>query len=143
MSEKIITLVGEDYAVEGKSFVFMGGQIECTACSFNKICLNLEKGQKYTVINVRPPVHDCDLTEGKVRVVEVVKASRSVCVEKKYAIDGSFITFFPSGCGQIGCKHYHQCNPDGVDSEQKVKIDIVEGKAECLIGQNRNVVTIG
>ena len=68
---------------------------------------------------------------------------RTVCVEKKYAIDGSFITFFPSGCGQVGCKHYHQCNPDGVDSEQRVKIDVVEGKAECLIGQNRNVVTIG
>ena len=143
MSDTVITMVGEDFAEVGKEFVFMGEQIECTACPFNKICLNLEKGQKYTVVNVRPPVHECGLTEGNVRVVEVRKAKRSVCVDKKYAIDGSFITFFPSNCGQPGCPHYHQCNPDGIDNEERVKIDVVEGKAECVIGQNRNVVTIG
>lgn len=142
MTQKILTLVSEDLAQEGKKFVFMGGQIECTDCKFSNLCLNLDKGARYKVVTVRPPVHDCGLTEGKVRIVEVERDERTACVEKKYAIDGAAITFFPSECGQIGCKHYHQCNPDGIDKEDKVKISSVGKKAECLTGQNRLVIEL-
>lgn len=142
MADKVLTLVSTELAEEGKKFIFMGGHIECTDCKFSNLCLNLEKGQKYKVVNVRKPVHDCGLTEGKVQIVEVEKDNRSVCVDKKYAIDGAAITFFPSGCGQIGCKHFHQCNPDGVENEDKIKIVALGKKAECVIGQNRVVVDL-
>ena len=97
---------------------------------------------RYRIVNVRKPEHECYLTEGKVRIVEVERMCRTVCVEKKYAIDGSLITFFPSECGQVGCPHYHKCNPDGIDRETKVKILSVNGKAECPIGQNRMVIEL-
>lgn len=137
-----LTMVGEEEAEVGNSFVFLGEQIECLDCKYRTICLDLEKGARYTITAVRPPVHDCWLTEGKARVVEVERTERTACVDKKYAIDGSLITFFPSECGQVGCEHYTQCNPTGIDNGDKVKLGIVCGKAECLIGQNRRIVTI-
>ncbi len=142
MAQPLITLVGEEIAEEGKTFVFMGEQLVCTECKLRNICLNLDKGARYRIVKVRDPQHDCDLTEGKVQVVEVEKMSRTVCVDKKYAIDGSFITFFPSNCGQPGCPHYHMCNPDGIENETKVKILSVGKKAKCEIGQNRMVVEL-
>ena len=141
-SQPLITLISEDIAQEGKTFVFMGEQIECTDCKLKNICLNLEKGVRYKIVKVRKPEHECFLTEGKARIVEVERMCRTVCVEKKYAIDGSLITFFPSECGQVGCPHYHKCNPDGIDKETKVKILSVNGKADCPIGQNRMVIEL-
>lgn len=142
MPESILTMVADEEAEVGKSFIFMGEQIECTDCKFSKICLNLEKGRKYIITTVRPLVHECILTEGSARVVEVIKTERVVCVDKKYAIDGSLITFFPSECKHVGCDHYHQCNPEGLPREEKVKVGIVGERANCLIGRVKNVVTI-
>ncbi len=142
MSETILTMVADEEAEVGKSFIFVGEQIECTDCKFSKICLNLEKGRKYRIAAVRPLAHKCLLTEESARIVEVVKTERVVCVDKKCAIDGSLITFFPSDCKQVGCTHYFQCNPDGLPSEEKVKVGIVGEKADCLLGQMKNVVTI-
>ena len=142
MAQPLITLVGEEIAKEGKAFVFMGEQLVCSECKLKNICLNLEKGSRYKIVKVRDPQHDCELTEGKARIVEVEKMSRTVCVDKKYAIDGSFITFFPSGCGQSGCPHYHMCNPDGIENESKVKILSVGEKAKCAIGENKVVVEL-
>ncbi|MCQ2079471.1 MAG: UPF0179 family protein [archaeon] len=142
MTQKILSMISEELAEVGRTFIFMGMQIECTDCQRKNICLNLEKGCRYRVVSVRAPVHDCFVTESKYKVVEVEKMERTVCVDKKYAFDGSMITFFPSECGQVGCSHYHQCNPDGIDREDKVKIASVGKKAECLIGQNRMVIEL-
>lgn len=142
MPETSLTMVSEENAEVGKAFVFMGEQIECTDCKFKKICLDLKKGGRYMIIAVRPPVHECVLTGGNARVVEVVKTERTVCVDKKYAIDGSMITFFPSECQQTGCRYYRECNPEGISSEEKVKVSVVEGKINCPIGRTKNIVTI-
>ncbi len=142
MADSVLTMVAEEDAEVGKSFIFMGEQIECTDCKFSKLCLNLEKGRKYEIVSVRPVTHECFLTEGQVRVAEVVKTDRIICVDKKYAIDGSLITFFHANCGQPGCEHYHQCNPDGIPEEEKVKVGVVKEKAKCLLGRAKNVVTV-
>ncbi len=142
MPDTILTMASDEDAEVGKAFIFMGGQIECTECRFSKICLNLENGRRYDIVSVRPLTHECLLTDGQSRVVEVVKTDRTICVDKKYAIDGSLITFFPSECRQIGCEHYRQCNPDGIPPEEKVKVGVVKGKARCILGRAKNVVTI-
>lgn len=142
MPDTILTMVADEDAEVGKAFIFMGEQIECTECKFCKICLNLEKGRRYEIISVRPLTHECLLTDEQSRVVEVIKTDRTVCVDKKYAIDGSLITFFHSECKQIGCEHYHQCNPDGIPPEEKVKVGVVKGEAHCLLRRAKNVVTI-
>lgn len=82
------------------------------------------------------------MIEGLVHVVEVEKVSRKAVVEKKIAMEGSKISFQPSECGQVGCPHFYECNPTGVDAGTKVSIETVGEKAECPIGQSRTLVTI-
>lgn len=142
MMVPVLTMVSEEQAKEGGTFVFMGEQIECTDCRYRNICLNLEKGAAYRILGIRPPVHECGLTGGNARVVQVERITRGAVVDKKYAIDGSLITFFPSECGQIGCEYYRFCNPDGIAKEEKVKIANVCKKAPCPIGQNRVLVNL-
>ncbi len=137
-----LTLVSEDMAEEGRRFIYLGPQIECKACKVKDICLNLEKGSEYEVRKLRKPVHDCDMTEGQVRVVEVEKIPRTAAVEKKIAMEGSMIPFQPSGCGMVGCPHFLECNPTGMDADTKVTIEAVGKKTDCPIGQSRVTVTI-
>lgn len=136
----VITLVGSEQAEIGRRFVYLGAQMECRTCKLKGICLNLDKGSEYVVKSLRPPVHDCDLSEDKVRVVEVEKVSREIVLEKKYAMDGMTVSFKPSGCGQIGCPHYFKCNPAGLDADDKVTIDKVVSKVECPVDESRFIV---
>ena len=137
-----LTLVSEDLAKEENRFIYLGPQLECKGCKVKDICLNLEKGSEYRIKKLRKPTHDCDMIEGLVHVVEVEKVSRKAVVEKKIAIEGSKISFQPSECGQVGCPHFYECNPTGVDAGTKVSIETVGEKAECPIGQSRTLVTI-
>lgn len=137
-----LTLVSEDLAKEDARFIYLGPQLECKGCKVKDICLNLEKGSEYKIKKLRRPTHECDLIEGPVRVVEVEKMARRAGVEKKFAMEGSRISFQPSECGQIGCPHFLECNPTGMDAGTKVSIETVGEKAECLIGQSRVLVTI-
>lgn len=137
-----LTLVNEENAEEGRRFIYLGPQLLCKECKIKDICLNLDKGSEYRVKKVRKPVHDCALIDGPVRVVEVEKVPRSVAVEKKVALEGSKITFAPAGCGRVGCVHYRECNPDGLERKTKVTIEKVGDTAECPMGESRVVVTI-
>ena len=138
----LITLISEEQAKIGNKFVFLGPRMDCRDCKIKGICFNLEKGSEYEVVSLRKTTHDCQETEGLVHVVEVEKIPRNVVIDKKYAIEGSMITFIPSGCGQIGCPRYAECNPEGLEKGMKVSVKSVEGKVDCLIGDARMSATI-
>ncbi|AGI47607.1 archaeal conserved hypothetical protein [Thermoplasmatales archaeon BRNA1] len=127
----------------GKSFVYLGPDRECKFCQLKGICFNLEKGSMYRVKSLRKTTHQCEATEGTVHVVEVEKVSREAAVEKKYAIEGSTVTFACSGCGNIGCPSFKLCNPEGMEDEEiRVELLKVGEKIDCPIGESRNRVTI-
>ncbi len=138
----LITLLSESQAQVGKEFVFLGPQLECKECRLKGICFNLEKGASYRVVAVRNQKHPCELNEGEVHVVEVERITRPAAVEKKYAVEGSKISFQPADCGQIGCPNYRRCNPVGMDAGAKVEIKTVGAKAECPLGQSRVLVDL-
>ena len=49
----MITLIGTSLAKKGLVFIFYGGSSKCESCRFNRTCLNLEKGRKYIITNVK------------------------------------------------------------------------------------------
>lgn len=138
----LITLLSEPQAEVGKRFVFLGPVLECKECRLKGICFNLEKGATYEVVALRGQKHPCDANEGEVHVVEVERVARPAVVEKKFAVEGSKITFQPSKCDVLGCPHYKECNPEGLEEEMKVAITQVSDKVECAIGQSRTRVQI-
>ncbi|MGI6009038.1 MAG: UPF0179 family protein [Methanomethylophilus sp.] len=138
----LLTLVSTEMAEEGRRFIYVGPELECRECKIKDICLNLEKGAEYRVKKVRRPVHDCPLTGERVQVVEVERVPRKASVETKYAMDGATVSFKAADCGRIGCEHYKECNPAGIDDGSKVTIEEMGEKADCPAGKLRTFVVI-
>ena len=67
----LVTLVGEQLAVEGEEFTYLGSNNECRNCQLKTVCFNLKPGRKYRITKLRDKHHDCNIHEGKVIVVEV------------------------------------------------------------------------
>ncbi len=133
-------MLSESQAEVGREFVFLGPQFDCKECRLKGICFNLEKGAAYRVVAVRGQKHPCELNEGEVHVVEVERITRPIAVEKKFAMEGSKLAFQPAACGQLGCVHYLECNPVGLEPGDKVEIKTVGDKVDCAIGQSRILV---
>ncbi|MCK5038798.1 MAG: UPF0179 family protein [Thermoplasmata archaeon] len=138
----MLTVVGTSLAKKGQEIIFLGPLSECKVCKVKNICFHLEKGSHYKVIGVRDVMHDCNVHEEGVKVVEIEKLPFKAIMDKKKAIDGSTIAFESPSCIERGCEHYLLCNPPGLGSKQKVKILSVGGKAECAAGMSRVLVTL-
>ncbi|MDD3379072.1 MAG: UPF0179 family protein [Candidatus Methanomethylophilaceae archaeon] len=138
----LITLIGEPLAEVGKKFYYMGPQTECKECRLRAVCFNLEQGSMYEITKIRDQIHDCIATEDLVHVVEVQKISTSAAVPKKFAIDGSVITFQAPKCEQLGCKNYQNCHPVGIEDGRKSSVVEIIGDAECPIGEKMVLVKI-
>jgi Uncharacterized protein conserved in archaea len=131
----LLTLVGDDAVKEGHLFYFMGSQPECEDCKLKTICMSLEEGTLYKVIAVRKQTHDCALTEHKVRVTEIEKVPQDVLVPKKFAIEGSLMTFQEIDCKKLDCDNYLRCHPPGIKEGRKYSIVALEGNAKCQINE--------
>lgn len=139
----LITLVGEKQTRIGDRFYFMGPQADCKDCRLRGVCFNLEPGRQYEIVSVRDTRHDCEVHEGGVRVVEVVKVPTIACIPKKLAIEGSVITYEESDCGRMGCEHWRYCHPIGIKTDDKLQVSDIIRKAECPIGSDLTIVKLG
>ena len=137
-----ITLIGESQAKDGAKFYFMGPQKECDGCKLRSVCLNLNEMSLYRISKLRDQMHDCALVGGKARVVEVEVMPQSSVVPKKYAMEGSVITFKGPECSRMDCKNYRICHPPGVVEGRKYSISKIEGNADCLIGEELVLVEL-
>jgi len=137
-----ITLIGEHIAKEGNEFVFNGPAPECRECKLKVACLNLEPGQHYKIVEVRPKHHDdCFIHEGGVRVVRVEEIPQKIAVRRKQAIEGSVITPEERKCNFVGCPNYRYCFPLGArKSKYKVLKDL--GPIECAIGEDLRLIEV-
>jgi len=138
----LITLIGEPIAQEGKEFYYLGPQTECKECRLKAVCFNLEQGSKYRIIKIRNQTHPCIAREDIVHVVEVEKMNTDAAVPKKFAIEGSLITFQNPKCENIGCDNYLRCHPTGMSEGNKYSVTAVEGNADCPIGEKMVLVRL-
>ncbi len=129
-----LTLVQLPLASPGARFRYMGpGQEECAGCPFQKLCFNLEPGQRYEVETVRPVQHPCNLhDEGKVQVVTVKPIGFSTSVESK-KVRGTAITWEPIDCGYPECKNWKLCHP-GAPAGKRYAIEGETSKLDCPMG---------
>lgn len=138
----VVTLIGEQFAKPGKTFVFKGPITDCRDCKLKGICFNLDAGCRYTIKEVRNVHHECRIHEGGVRAAEVEKLPISGAVPKKYALEGSTLSYNPIECGHIGCENYRLCNPVGVCKGMRFKIASTNEELECSAGQRMVKVTL-
>jgi hypothetical protein len=139
----LITLIGEAQARIGNRFYFMGPLTECRECRLRGVCFNLEPGALYEVIRLRDTTHECPVHEGSVRVVEVERKSINAAVTRKYAIDGSVITFEARQCDNVGCDNRTYCIPISIKDGTKMRVTEIIGDMECPKGENLTLVKLG
>lgn len=132
----LITLIGEDQARIGNRFYFMGSQTSCRECRLKGVCFNLEQGRMYEITSIRDTKHECELHDGGVRAVEVVKKPILACISKKLAMEGSVITYEESDCGRMGCDNWQYCHPVGIKTGDKVTVSDIVGKTDCQTNNN-------
>jgi len=132
----LLTLIGETQARIGNRFYFMGPLTECKECRLRGVCFNMEPGSLYEIVALRDTVHDCPVHEGSVRVVEVERKPVLAVVPKKFAIDGSTVTFESRRCDNLGCENRIYCIPIGVKNGAKLRITDIVGDIECANGED-------
>ncbi len=137
-----ITLIGEHIAKAGMSFIFNGGAPECRDCRLKVACLNLEPGQRYTVVEVRPKHHDeCAVHDGGVRVVRVEEKSHFIAVRRRQALVGSIISPDQRTCIHVGCPSYRLCFPAGY-RRPKQKVIRDAGAVNCRAGEDLRLIEV-
>ena len=91
----MITLIGNNLAEKGLKFMNYGAANQCESCRFKATCIeSLEMGRIYQVREVKNTEHPCLIHEGgKVKVVDVDKATIKAAIDSKRAFEGSNIAF--------------------------------------------------
>ncbi len=138
----MITLIGTSLAKKGLVFTFTGGAKKCESCRFNSTCLNLEKGRKYEITNVRKVTHKCPVhKDGRVQTIEVKPATIRTAIETKKAYNGSVVIFRSQKC-QDQCENFDICHPEGLYDDDTCKIEEVGPKLTCKNGNNLTEVIL-
>ena len=127
-------MIGEKQAKVGTCFVYRGFVPDCRECKLKAVCFNLDSGATYRIKAVRDVRHECKMHEDAVRVVEVEKLRCVVGLGRKFALEGSTITFEEPKCRNLGCEKYRICHPLGVERGSKYKVIEVHGDIECPEG---------
>ncbi|MGN1321255.1 MAG: UPF0179 family protein [Methanosphaera sp.] len=138
----MITLIGTSLAKKGLVFTFYGGSSKCESCRFNRTCLNLEKGRKYEITNVKKVTHKCPLhKDGKVQTVEVEPATIRTSIETKKAYKGLTIIFRLKDC-DFDCENYDICHPEGLYNDDKCQIEEIGPELTCPVGNKLTEVIL-
>lgn len=141
----MITLIGNDLAEKGLRFMHYGAASLCEKCRFKVTCIDsLEEGRIYRVRDVKNTEHPCPVHNGgKVKVVDVDKATIKTAIDSKRAFEGSNIVFSPPNCKEE-CTMRDLCFPEGLYQEDKCKIIKKMGKTKekCPKGLNLTVVLL-
>ncbi|WXG42813.1 MAG: UPF0179 family protein [Promethearchaeati archaeon SRVP18_Atabeyarchaeia-1] len=131
----ILTLVGTKQAKTGSIFLHCGVVENCMECKLIKVCQKLEPGRVYEVTKSRGIVHQCDLHEGGVTLVEVKEAPILALLDSRSCFPGSSITYKPKKCAHLECDKAKDCNPLGLHEGDKCRIEEV---VERLSGKCEN-----
>jgi len=126
----LVTLVGEQLAVEGEEFTYLGSNSECRNCQLKTVCFNLKPGRRYRITKLREKNHDCNLHEGKVVVVEVDELPLTVAVPKEPS-EGKTTTIKKQSCKNIGCDSFEICTNVGLQNGRSYMVKKVYEKIKC------------
>ncbi|MCJ7697406.1 MAG: UPF0179 family protein [Thermoplasmata archaeon] len=126
----LVTLVGEQLAVEGEEFTYLGSNSECRNCQLKTVCFNLKPGRKYRITKLRDKHHECSIHEGKVVVVEVEELPLTVAIIKELT-EGSTTTVEKKECKNIGCDSFEICTSTALQNGKIYTVNKVYGKMEC------------
>lgn len=141
----MITLIGNELADKGLKFMHYGAASQCEKCRFKGTCIDsLEEGRLYRIREVKNTEHPCMVHDsGKVKVVDVEKATIKTAIDSKRAFEGSNIVFIPIKCEE-NCSMREICFPEGLYREDKCKIIKKMGKPKekCPKGLNLSIVLL-
>jgi uncharacterized protein (UPF0179 family) len=126
----LVTLVGEQLAVEGEEFTYLGSNNECRNCQLKTVCFNLKPGRKYRITKLRDKHHDCNIHEGKVIVVEVEELPLTVTVPKELS-EGDTTSIEKQECKNIGCDSYEICTNTAFQNGKTYTVTKVYEKISC------------
>ena len=126
----LVTLVGEQLAVEGQEFVYLGSNSECRNCQLKTVCFNLKPGRNYRITKLRDKFHDCNIHEGKVIVVEVEELPLTVAVTKEPS-EGTMTTIEKKDCKNIGCDSFEICTTTALQNGKMYTVKKVYEKLTC------------
>jgi hypothetical protein len=126
----LVTLVGEQLAVEGQEFTYLGSNNECRNCQLKTVCFNLKPGRKYRITKLRDKNHDCAIHEGKVVVVEVEELPLTVAVPTQLT-EGSTTTVEKTTCKNIGCDSFEICTSTALQNGKTYTVTKVYEKIQC------------
>jgi len=127
----LVTLVGEQLAVEGEEFTYLGSNSECRNCQLKTVCFNLKPGRHYRITKLREKHHDCNLHEGKVIVVEVEELPLTAAIPKELP-EGTVTTVEKQDCKNIGCDSFEICTSQPLQNGRTYIIKKVYKKINCL-----------
>jgi len=126
----LVTLVGEQLAVEGKEFIYLGANSECRNCQLKTVCFNLKPGRNYRITKLREKSHDCNIHEGKVIVVEVEELPLTVAVSNEPS-EGATVTIEKKECKNIGCDSFDICTTTALQNGKTYTVKKVYEKLNC------------
>lgn len=126
----LVTLVGEQLAVEGKEFIYLGANSECRNCQLKTVCFNLKPGRNYRITKLREKSHDCNIHEGKVIVVEVEELPLTVAVSNEPS-EGATVTIEKKECKNIGCDSFDICTTTAIQNGKTYTVKKVYEKLSC------------
>lgn len=126
--DTIITLIGARLAKVGGEFIYKGPADDCESCRIKNVCLNLHRGSKYRIVNLRPGVvHDCAIHDGGVKTVEVVESPIIANIDARKAIKGSKIVYATPKCTHRKCSMRDGCIPEGIEEGERYAVTEVIG----------------
>jgi uncharacterized protein len=126
----LVTLVGEQLAVEGQEFIYLGSNSECRNCQLKTVCFNLKPGRHYRITKLREKFHDCNIHEGKVIVVEVEELPLTVAVTN-VPPEGATTTIEKKDCKNIGCESFEICTTTALQNGKTYTVKKVYEKLTC------------
>jgi uncharacterized protein (UPF0179 family) len=126
----LVTLVGEQLAVEGKEFIYLGANSECRNCQLKTVCFNLKPGRNYRITKLREKSHDCNIHEGKVIVVEVEELPLTVAISNE-PFEGAMVTIEKKECKNIGCDFFDICTTTAFQNGKTYTVKKVYEKLSC------------
>jgi len=126
----LVTLIGEQLAVEGEEFTYLGSNNECRNCQLKTVCFNLKPGRKYRITKLRDKHHECDIHEGNVVVVEVEELPLTVAITKELT-EGETTTVEKKECKNIGCDSFEICSSTALQNGKIYTVSKVYGKMKC------------
>ncbi len=136
----LVTLVGKRQAQIGKEFVYLGRSTKCLECPLRKVCCDkLEPDRVYVVTVVRDRTHECPVHEEGVQIVEVEEATEKVALPTHQLFENAVLTFHPHHCDELECPNYEACNPKGLRTEDRCRVEKVLQKANLPCSKERKL----